>query len=307
MPLYMTTQDLIEETVSAGGTINNLTINPETTLLRITANTTITGIAGGRPGRTLIIWAYWTALSTTLKNEDPGSLPENRITTYTGAGDHTINRLNGCHLFYDGSSQRWVITSPVNRISNLSLAGSVIADSGFFTFNSRLALIHNTIMFEYGTNAPATGQINMVGYQGGTLHARDLQIGDGRGVSLLSIAAGQYAVVAQKVWATAGETSVTLSSTVDDWAPSNVNVSTILAVQPLSSGLAINGISAGGPINGRRLTLINRSDTYSFSLTAEALTSSANNRFYAGATVNPHAGVELVWSSSVSRWVPIGV
>ena len=94
---------------AANGNNNNCGVG-EATFLRITgpsAAFTITGIAGGTPGRRLVIYNS-TAQNMSITDEDAASTAANRISTMDGA-THTTAGEGAALLEYDATAARWVL------------------------------------------------------------------------------------------------------------------------------------------------------------------------------------------------------
>ncbi|MBK7032189.1 MAG: hypothetical protein IPH49_02730 [Ignavibacteria bacterium] len=95
-----------EELAPGPGVVNNHPTSGST-VVRIAADATVTeltGCAGGRPGRIMVIIA--TAGVLRLTNEGAGSLPENRF-RLQGANDLLLPQDASAILWYDEEIQRW--------------------------------------------------------------------------------------------------------------------------------------------------------------------------------------------------------
>lgn len=69
---------------------------------------TITGFAGGTPGR-IVILRHIGSNNITLANENAGSEAENRLLSTTGS-DRTLAPGGMALIAYDGNSLRWLMT-----------------------------------------------------------------------------------------------------------------------------------------------------------------------------------------------------
>lgn len=88
---------------------NNFPLAPGFALHRFTTDgvaRTITGFAGGAPGRVKFFCNAGGGANITLNNQDAASSAENRIITGTG-GNVAITPDQLVYLIYDNTSQRW--------------------------------------------------------------------------------------------------------------------------------------------------------------------------------------------------------
>lgn len=88
---------------------NNFPLSPGFVLHRFTTDgvaRTITGFAGGSPGRVVFFCNAGGAANITLNNQDAASSAENRIITGAG-GNVAVTPDQLVYLVYDHTSQRW--------------------------------------------------------------------------------------------------------------------------------------------------------------------------------------------------------
>lgn len=86
---------------------NDWQVDENATMLRIcaTGNYDLTGMAGGRPGRVLIVCNYCSTGSIILKEEDPLSLAQNRM--ILSSNQFSLGFNDASMFIYDQFSSRW--------------------------------------------------------------------------------------------------------------------------------------------------------------------------------------------------------
>ena len=97
-----------------GGTVNNYDTGTAT-VQRLTGGASdraISGFAGGRAGRYILVCNIGTTNKITLQTEAAGSLAANRISCPNSA-NYDILRRAGVLLWYDDTSSRWRVVGPV--------------------------------------------------------------------------------------------------------------------------------------------------------------------------------------------------
>lgn len=99
------------ETISLGGTHNNLVLGAYTKILRVTftSNATVTGIAGGTHGRRVLVQNTDTGVRTlTFTHADAGSSVGNKMAA-PGAASYVLDPGEGVIVWKDGISDVWRI------------------------------------------------------------------------------------------------------------------------------------------------------------------------------------------------------
>ena len=142
MALYqeklITTRELVTRQgtdVATSGSLNNVATS-NTSFLRLTAATGLTGLANGEDGKCLTLTNANSA-DLLIGNESASSTAANRIITGTG-GDITLSAGGSLELKYDATASRWRVLGgtsggfSVASTQNVTSGGTITLAAGFF-------------------------------------------------------------------------------------------------------------------------------------------------------------------------------
>lgn len=164
--------------------------------------------------------------------------------------------------YFDGATKETTLYGALDVNNDLVKLGSTIDGGVYITGGPTGA---NSINFEYGTAAIATGYINRVANAGATGTFRNLVIADGKTAAIATFTGSTKAVqffgavdvdstfnADAAVKTTNIITPATVSGTLNDWAPTGIADAVVIRLRT-SGNVTINGIAAGTSPTGRHL------------------------------------------------------